>query len=254
MLILKDKLVFVHVPKTGGSFVRNVCNISHLTSATRRYLKQTHVPIGSEEAKEPLRQGILPSFCVVRNPLDWYFSFYKFELREHSTRGYALYSDHLKDRYGEKGAFHAWLYEWLEHGMHYKERSQDEIWGMMKDVNLDLGRYSYIHSFLTCSKLPKTVEEYDKNFLINHVCRLENLADDLKNLFEEYELEVDWNTIIEKSSRNERPDKKPLDYLEWYTPDLVNLVQEKDSILCEKYYPDWPKPIYKSRREWGWKF
>jgi hypothetical protein len=59
--------VFVHLQKTGGTFIRLLCR-KHLTLD----LKIPHAPASAI----PPEFGTLPVFAVIRNPWDWYVSWY----------------------------------------------------------------------------------------------------------------------------------------------------------------------------------
>jgi hypothetical protein len=69
MLITRE-FVFLHIPKTGGTFLRSVC--------------AEHFPVVDEGIKHgglraiPERFRQLPRFTLVRNPWDWHVSFYAY--------------------------------------------------------------------------------------------------------------------------------------------------------------------------------
>ena len=83
MLITKY-FIFAHVPKTGGTFIRNVC--AHqlpqdwiLSEERERDLPHLTV------RKIPPEHAGLPIFGVVRNPWDWYVSWYHFSVQTFDT-------------------------------------------------------------------------------------------------------------------------------------------------------------------------
>lgn len=72
-MVLSKYFVFLHFPKTGGSFVRKIFNYSaprswELTSPGK-HLDYVHCPDTHKS---------LPVFGFVRNPFDWYVSWYIF--------------------------------------------------------------------------------------------------------------------------------------------------------------------------------
>jgi hypothetical protein len=62
------KCIFIHIPKTGGEFIRN--NIADNLGIE----KHIYFELGKMFISETQRQ--YTSFCVVRNPYDWMVSFY----------------------------------------------------------------------------------------------------------------------------------------------------------------------------------
>jgi hypothetical protein len=73
MLITRD-FVFLHVPKTGGQFVRRLCH---------QYLPSERIILNSLNAHSPYEKVAteypdLPMVAFVRNPWDWYASWYHF--------------------------------------------------------------------------------------------------------------------------------------------------------------------------------
>jgi hypothetical protein len=70
-MLVTDSFVFVHIPKTGGSFVDSVIR-DHLPVIEHDVGK--HTPYGDL----PARWHHLPGFYVVRNPWDWYVSWYHY--------------------------------------------------------------------------------------------------------------------------------------------------------------------------------
>ena len=79
-MILTRHFVFVHIPKTGGSFVRAVV--------------QRHAPADWEIQTFDLHPSVreipashrhLPRFAVVRNPFSWYVSWFHYKEQTRST-------------------------------------------------------------------------------------------------------------------------------------------------------------------------
>ncbi|MDH3648120.1 MAG: sulfotransferase family protein [Saprospiraceae bacterium] len=112
-LLLKNGAIFLHVPKTGGSWVtkvleeqglvkRRICHIhadldriyryKYLGKILRSELSQVVKPYFSTSWKIALKKQYptgtkltseLPFiFCFVRNPIDWYLSFYRYMVLE----------------------------------------------------------------------------------------------------------------------------------------------------------------------------
>jgi len=68
-VLVSESFVFVHIPRTGGSFIQTVVGEQLPVLDQSDY---THAPYA--ELAERWRH--LPAFCVVRNPWDWYVSWF----------------------------------------------------------------------------------------------------------------------------------------------------------------------------------
>jgi hypothetical protein len=80
-MVITRHFVFLHVPKTGGTFVRDVC----LKQAPRGWEAHNWRP-GRPHARYvsiPEDCAHLPVLCFVRNPWDWYVSWYEFLVGSH---------------------------------------------------------------------------------------------------------------------------------------------------------------------------
>jgi len=72
-MIVSKHFVFIHVPKTGGSFIRKILLEKAPEDWDLREISG-HVPI----SEVPEEYAGLPAFAFVRNPFDWYVSWYTF--------------------------------------------------------------------------------------------------------------------------------------------------------------------------------
>lgn len=73
MISINDKILYVHYPKTGGTFVREtIKEIAKIQRVERNGFHGGHAPLnGFEHSFEYV-------FATVRNPIDWYGSAWKF--------------------------------------------------------------------------------------------------------------------------------------------------------------------------------
>ena len=75
-MLVTSGLVFVHIPRTGGVFIREALQ-RHGESESSAPRFATHASY--EELPAEFRDR--PAFCVVRNPWDWYVSWYHHTVR-----------------------------------------------------------------------------------------------------------------------------------------------------------------------------
>jgi hypothetical protein len=79
-VLVTDSFVFVHIPKTAGTFIKSVIR-AHLPVVD--YRVRTHTPYRFL----PGRWRHLPGFYVVRNPWDWYVSWFHWTMELGRRRG-----------------------------------------------------------------------------------------------------------------------------------------------------------------------
>jgi hypothetical protein len=82
-MLVHDSFVFIHNQKCGGTFVRKLLSRELEQSTLRDSLPSDHAGWASipEAAKDR------PVLCFVRNPWDWYVSWYEFKQQRPETRG-----------------------------------------------------------------------------------------------------------------------------------------------------------------------
>ena len=75
-MLVASRLVFVHIPRTGGGFVKGVLR-DHLGVDPGAPRLPTHAAYD----ELPVEFRDRPGFCVVRNPWDWYVSWYHHSMK-----------------------------------------------------------------------------------------------------------------------------------------------------------------------------
>jgi hypothetical protein len=75
-MLVGCQLVFVHIPRTGGRFIREALQ-GHLALDT----DAPRFPGHASYEELPVRFRDRSGFCVVRNPWDWYVSWYHFVMQ-----------------------------------------------------------------------------------------------------------------------------------------------------------------------------
>ena len=71
-MVITKHFVFLHMPKTGGTFVEKACG-AHLP---REWIATTSLHRHAPWEEIPERYQGLPVFFLVRNPWDWYVSWF----------------------------------------------------------------------------------------------------------------------------------------------------------------------------------
>ncbi len=73
-MLITDRFVFIHVPKTGGDFLRRIC-LKHLPAES---IVAHQIAKHGPDTEIPAAQAGLPRFALVRNPWDWHVSWYHY--------------------------------------------------------------------------------------------------------------------------------------------------------------------------------
>ena len=76
-MLVASHLVFVHIPRTGGGFIKGVLG-DHLEVDRAAPRLPTHAAYD----ELPVEFRDRPGFCVVRNPWDWYVSWYHHTIKQ----------------------------------------------------------------------------------------------------------------------------------------------------------------------------
>jgi hypothetical protein len=81
MALVFDNKIFFHIPKTGGNYVREIIySISILPPKEKGFPHSAPLDIYKKLIK-------YESFCVVRHPLEWYRSIYRYYVQKKWGRG-----------------------------------------------------------------------------------------------------------------------------------------------------------------------
>jgi len=72
-VLITQQFVFIHLPKTGGEFLREVCAEQFQDSLVEHAV---HKHAGGGQV--PAAYATLPRFALIRNPWDWYVSWFHY--------------------------------------------------------------------------------------------------------------------------------------------------------------------------------
>lgn len=75
-MLITTRFVFVHIPKTGGDFIRRIC-LRHLPADS---IVAHGIAKHGPDVEIPEEHRGLPRFALVRNPWDWHVSWYHYLL------------------------------------------------------------------------------------------------------------------------------------------------------------------------------
>lgn len=200
------KAIYVHIPRTGGTFLRQYF---------KTHCDEDIVQIGHSTLSE-LRQVDIDlndfyRFAVIRNPFDWYVSRYFYFKRIPAVEGgvskgcdAGLKNDHFTNKFPT-----------FKHHIMYGFEF-DEIGFWLSD------RYKYM-----CR-----VNGKDK---LTHICYFENLAESIIQLLKEYDITPSKTCSEFQGEVGKLNNTKHKHYSKYYTDDLIELVREKDKFIIDKF-------------------
>jgi hypothetical protein len=144
-----ERLIFVHVPKTGGTWANKAMRSAGLSLASEGYSKHPFF-------YELDRRGRF-AFGFVREPQHWWGSEWRF--RRH--QGYRDYTHHPYDRWLDLG-FDEFMEQVIEHCPGWLSRLYDEHLGTVEDSVDFVGRYEHLEDDLV-KALRLAGEEFDES-------------------------------------------------------------------------------------------
>jgi Sulfotransferase family len=193
-MIKHNKFIFLHLQKCAGTFVSKFLE-KYIDGCTWIHAG-THNGLNSK----PLDKFI---FGVVRNPFDWYVSWY--------TKG-----THVHGHFSKGKTFPEFI----------KQLYQQS--GMLHDINIDacnsdnIGVFTFRHN--------KTFKTYP-----DYVCKFENLTNDLIKCFEVNKLPLSPENILILKNMEKQNTSDHKHYSEYYDDVTKKIIEERESFIIKKY-------------------
>lgn len=193
-MITHDKFIFLHLQKCGGTFVSRFLE-SNIPGSTWIH-HGTHEPITSKPEGKFL-------FGVVRNPFDWYVSWY--------TKG-----RHVHGHISNGNTFPEFM------RLLYRQK------GVLHDINIDkcnsgnIGAYTFRHN-------------HTFNIYPDFLCKLESLRDDIVKCFEQYNLPLNNEQLKTLYDMDKQNTSDRTHYRDYYDKETIKIVSERDKTIIEKY-------------------
>ena len=268
-MIITDNHIFVHIPKTGGKSVTEFIdqNKECLSSRSDNFIIKirepeqgyplsaklnycSHIPV-RWVSRYDMEHTYKVKFCTIRNPWDWYISYYFYSNVNHKTfwNGSAdnlgLHRPSIQKESVQK--FNQWVRNLLNHKYYGHTVKADDDYAIIRRIKhmkkFDIGLYTQV--FLDYC-LVLDLDDIQKDDLIqslidsrlgiNKVCKIEALKNDLLDIFKKSKIELQ-NEDIPHIQKTDRP--YPFNFLksryDFYEEETKNLIYEKDNLFVEKY-------------------
>ena len=226
-MVVTDKFVFVHLPRSGGTFVSGV--ISKFFPSAQE--------IGHHLPREflPKEYAHLPVFGTVRNPWEFYVSLYHYVWPKDASSILASWMSE-NGRLGFKGSIRNIL------NLGANDKRLDVLIDMLPD-EVDYSRTHIPNVNKDTMRRVRGAGVGYYTFRFNQMfgntddmffCRLETLRQDLVSFFERIGAATDeLRAYVLDSERVNAAEH--LHYSTYYTPELAELVSIRDQQLIEKF-------------------
>jgi hypothetical protein len=230
-MIATSQLLFIHVHKTGGQFVNRLL-LAHLPGAR---MIGYHLP----RSEAPAELKALPAFAFIRNPWDWYVSWYAFNLANPQRNPiFRVVSEQ------GRADFHDTIHNLLHLGHPLQAAMREEV-----AQSLPESREGNQGSGITRAVM-RGFTDPDAGYLTwltRYLCfvggsptglrmgRMEQLREELPGLLESCGTTVTLElsqAIAEAPAVNASPRR---DYRNYYDGELKELVAERDWAIIESY-------------------
>lgn len=256
-MIVHPKFIFLHLPKTGGTFIENylsgspqgvngnIKNACHVGKVLEKYLNEDienrkhtcrHDPVYriTEKTKDRTKFG------YIRNPYDWYLSFWSYSKdgsdatylnlhTEESKKDINVFIEHLSNT---RIALCYYTNKIVEGET--KPLSHIDL-GIAADLDIGLYTYKYLHTYFHPDVF-NDIENYKKYFLVDKILRFENLREDLEIFFKEniFELNESQTTLLYRAPKV-RATKHRHYSEDYYNIETIELIKHKDRIIFDTY-------------------
>ncbi len=209
MVINKD-IVFLHLQKCGGTFVKHVLE-DNLSAVNVRPEHNGYLDI-----VDPHKGKFI--FGTIRNPYSWYVSLYHKHRKDENS--------YMKSLFAGDPSFSEWVNKFVNIKKGY---IHDMNFGQIS--SLDIGPYTY--RALNCyglNRSPATAE--DIKFADIDYIKMENLNPELARILSPYASEEICESIISKEKVHTG---KHEHFSVYYTPETLELVAHKDRLLFDQW-------------------
>src|SRR3990167_1918614 len=206
---MKSNILFVHLPRTGGTFIRDYGKATKYINYYANY-KQRDGHLPAREIKEPDKWF---KFGFIRNPFDWYVSQY-------------FYFAGKKEPNIETGIFKG-----VDKG----------LWGTEFVAEFPLFKDWMFYGYTNRKKLPYfwLINIYDYMFYDKEGRLLLDYIGKFENLYKEVTYVLDINGIHPSTSlkgfQGNRNASKHKNYKEYYRVEDKEHVEEIDGLLLRRY-------------------
>lgn len=224
-MIIHPRFIFARVPRTGGKFLQEFL-IKHVNDCDKT--PNAHFKI------DDLDKNILKGkfrFGVVRNPFDWYISWWKYNKVSHDPVQKELFQ---KGRDKNFNLFIKHLFSRTE------GRNRWFDLGIMNKLDIGLLSFKYIkvmfyYNCIFYTDFPEWIRLHNDLMIVSDIIRFENFKEEVCDLFDRYNFPLEdevRNKLINSSKTNST---EHFHYSEYYNNESIELVKHKDRFIFDNH-------------------
>ena len=208
-MVISDHFVYIHLPKTGGTFIRRMLVNKFLPKTWKaKELKGGHLVISDI----PPTHADLPIFGFVRNPYDWYVSWYYHQKNKDRSDFFNEVSDN-----GKKD-FKSTMMTMAEMDAHEAFKN-----------DFDTSKYEVLGAYTAI-----VLATYGEDLDVIQLGRFENLRDDflsiMSNITDVNLLFRLWTKHYPKLNKSSHTH-----YSHYYDNELREIMAEKDKLIFDRF-------------------
>ncbi len=221
-MIIAPDFVYIHLQKCGGSFVREYLT-KHIPGA--KYSGTVHDSV-RDIPRQYRGKHILGT---IRNPWDWYLSWYASTQRSKSGLFWLLHKNGKQTTFTE---FMATIFS-------LKNKIHNIDFGLVSSFGIGIYTYRYIQSY--CHNPSRVLKQLQSQSLIDntvskiHFCRTENLRLDLMNFLITTPTGITESQKKELTTMDKVNTSKSQQHKNEYSEQLIQLVKVKDRYIVNRF-------------------
>lgn len=220
--MITNKFIHIHIPRTAGQFVRGI--FRRKASNWAFLVKDSHLTLSDSRAilrsKNPRIADSVPSFCVVRNPWDWYVSRYFFRQTEWRRQNKTVSFSDIENFENSKKGFQEHLIftkNLIDSGGKAKSLIQTNV--------------ARIWQRLTISTFFNELTEHK----VDYIGKFESLAADLSRILSTIDPKAFKPREVRAFTRSKVNSSKHASYQNYYNEELRDMVYEWDKEYIERF-------------------
>ena len=216
----RNNIVFIHIPKTSGTYILNV--LFNTNNLKAQHKKITEYDIKNKEV----------AFCV-RNPMKWYISFYNFFYKpnhdisnffQNIVKKYNDINPFINDLLNKKKIFNIYSNKLTHYDKFYINSKNN--YGILTNYYLYFFDIKDTNEEIIINKLLQIKKNYNCFYT-------ENLKEDLINFSKKKKVSIFKNYIDKEINKN-----KYFYNLNSLNQNIINLIKKKERIFFKVFYSD----------------